>query len=68
MGLAEIKVMSTIERVREMELLWDSLCHETEEPKSPPWHERTLAKRKAKIDAGEGQFVTLEQLKAMFRK
>jgi len=68
MGLAEIKGMTTLERLREMELLWDTLCHEPEEPKSPAWHARTLAERQAKIEAGEARFITLEQLKAQLRK
>ena len=68
MGLAEIKGMSTLERLREMELLWDTLCHEVEEPKSPTWHARVLAERQAKIESGEGRFVTLAQLKAQLRK
>jgi len=38
MGIAEIKKMSTAERITAMEQLWDALCHEEKEMESPQWH------------------------------
>ncbi len=68
MSIAEIKNMSTIERIQAMELLWDALSHEEKEIKSPAWHEEILRIRKKRIDSGEAKFISLNQLKSYFRK
>jgi len=46
-----------------MEWLWASLSKEGQEIESPEWHGDVLAARKAKADAGEAQFLSVEQLK-----
>ena len=68
MTIAQIKTMSTIERLRIMEELWDSLNHEEKECESPDWHESILEKRKKKIEKGEGEFISLEKLKSKARQ
>lgn len=62
MTTAEIKKMTTIERLRAMEELWDALCHE-EEIKSPTWHGEILEQRKKKIKSGKAEFIAIEDLK-----
>ncbi len=64
MNLADIKKMSTIERLKTMEALWDSLLYENEEMESPEWHEKIIEKRKAKIKSGKAKFISLAELKA----
>jgi putative addiction module component (TIGR02574 family) len=59
-----IDKMTQQEKLRAMEALWDSLTHGETEPLSPAWHEEVLANRKAKMDAGEATFITLDDLKA----
>ncbi|OHB77333.1 MAG: hypothetical protein A2Z34_10960 [Planctomycetes bacterium RBG_16_59_8] len=68
MTTAEIKTMSTIERLRAMEELWDSLSHEEKECESPDWHGIVLEERKKKIKKGEGEFISLEKLKSRARR
>ena len=68
MGIAEIKDMTTIERIHTMELLWDALSHEDQQIKSPSWHEDILRKRKEKLESGELKFITIDQLKKHYRK
>jgi len=46
MNMADIKKMSTSERLQTMEALWDSLLYENGEIESPQWHETILEKRK----------------------
>ena len=46
-----------------MEWLWASLSKEPQEIESPEWHGEVLAARQAKVDSGEAQFLTVEQLK-----
>ena len=67
MTIAEIKTMSTIERLQVMEELWDSLSHEEKECESPDWHGSVLEERKKKIEKGEGEFISIEKLKSSTR-
>lgn len=66
MSIAEITNMSSIERLETMERLWDALCHESEEPSSPSWHEGTLNQRRKRIESGKAKFYTLDEVKAYF--
>lgn len=61
MSAADLQKMSTAERLQAMEALWDALCHEPEEPKSPEWHRGVLAERKRRIQSGEAKFVSIEE-------
>jgi len=51
-----------------MELLWASITRTPEAVPSPGWHEAVLADRLAKIERGEGEFLTLAQLKERLLK
>ncbi|MBA4367999.1 MAG: cysteine methyltransferase [Desulfobacterium sp.] len=64
MNIADIKKMSTVERLQTMEALWDSLLYENEKIESPEWHEKILKERKAKIKSGKAKFISLSKLKA----
>jgi putative addiction module component (TIGR02574 family) len=64
MNTIEIKKMSTIERLKAMESLWDSLMDEEPKIESPEWHRDILEKRKRKIDNGKAEFISLEELEA----
>jgi hypothetical protein len=68
MTTSQIKKMSTIERLRAMEELWDVLCHEEQEIKSPAWHGKILEDRKKEIENGEAEFISVEELKAGSRQ
>jgi putative addiction module component (TIGR02574 family) len=68
MNIADIKKMSTIERLQTMEAIWDSLLYENNEIESPEWHEKILEKRKEKIKSGKAKFVSLSELKSSRKK
>ncbi len=61
---SDIRAMSTVERLQAMELLWRSFAGSTDEMQSPPWHGDVLSARLTKVEAGEGNFLTIPQLKA----
>ena len=61
--VAEIERMSLEERLQAMELLWSSIARTPEAVDSPEWHNDVLAERLAKMERGEGEFLTLAQLK-----
>ena len=63
MSTIEIAKMSTIERLRAMEDLWDSLSSDDPEIKSPEWHQDVLNGRKKDVTEGKVQFISLEEVK-----
>lgn len=66
MSITDIKGMSIIERIHTMELLWDSLCDDEQNVNSPEWHETVLNARKQKLDSGEAEFLTLDQVRGCY--
>jgi putative addiction module component (TIGR02574 family) len=67
-AISEIERMSFAERLKTMEQLWRSIAAEPEKLESPAWHKAIIKKRLAKIEAGEGKFLTLAQVKKRLRK
>ena len=65
---ADIEQMSLEERLQTMELLRASLTGTPESVPSPDWHEKVIATRLAKIQRGEGEFLTIAELKARLNK
>ena len=60
---ADIEQMSLEERLQTMELLWVSLARTPDAVPFPYWHGEVLAARLAKIERGEGEFLTIPQVK-----
>ena len=50
-----------------MEALWDSLIQEDVEIPSPDWHGEVLEERLRKLETGESQLLTLEEVRAKYR-
>ena len=65
---AEIERMGLEERLQTMELLWASLTRTQESVPSPEWHGEVVEARVAKIERGDGEFLTLSQLKKRLQK
>ena len=63
-----IERMSVTERLQAMELLWRSMARTPEKVASPKWHKQILDQRMAKVAAGQGEFLTLSQLKKRLSK
>ncbi len=63
MDMAEIKKMSTSERLQVMESLWDSFRYEHETIETPEWHKNILQERREKIASGNAKFISLSELK-----
>jgi hypothetical protein len=64
----EVSRLSKAERLQAMEWLWASLSKEQQDIKSPQWHGEVLAARKARVDSGEGEFLSVAQLKKRLRR
>ena len=46
-----------------MDLIWESLVNESEEPESPEWHGEIVAQRLKKVESGNSKFLSLNELK-----
>jgi len=64
MPTSEVKKMSISERIQAMEALWESLIRHNAEIDSPQWHYDVLDQRKRKVDSGQSEFISLEDLTA----
>ncbi|MGR3317010.1 MAG: addiction module protein [Candidatus Anammoxibacter sp.] len=53
----EMKKMSIKDRIILMEELWDTLCDEEHEIKSPDWHKEVLDERRELIKTGKAKFI-----------
>ena len=65
---ADIEQMSLEERLQAMELLWASLARMPDAVPPPDWHREVVAARLAKVERGEGEFLTIPQLKERLQK
>jgi len=55
--------MSNVERLQCMEILWDSLIEDESAVVSPEWHGSVLAERKKKIENGQADYISLDELR-----
>ncbi len=60
---SEIERMSVEERLQAIELLWDSIARLGDPVRSPAWHGEVLSTRRAKVEEGEGQFLSMADLR-----
>lgn len=60
--------MSVLERLQAMELLWSSISRSGDSVSSPEWHKDVLAARRAKVDAGEGSFISIAELRGQLNR
>lgn len=59
----EIKHLNTVQRLRLMEEIWDSLLYDEADIESPEWHKDILSARKKKIEEGTAEFVSIRELR-----
>jgi putative addiction module component (TIGR02574 family) len=61
---SDIERMSVVERLQAIELLWNSISRSGDAVASPSWHQDVLSVRRAKVDAGEGKFLSISELRS----
>lgn len=52
----ELDRLTTADKLRAMEHLWDELCRHPEEVPSPAWHGDVLAQREQAVNEGKTSF------------
>lgn len=55
--------MTSLEKIRAMEKLWDALTRDSELPASPHWHGEELQRRASRIQENQVNYLSLDQLK-----
>lgn len=53
MQLSELANLPLAERLQAMEMLWDSLCRESDFNPSPEWHAEVLEERRVELEQGK---------------
>ena len=64
---AQLNQLSTAEKLRTMEYLWDDLCRHADEVPSPAWHADVLSQREQSAIEGDAGFRDWEAEKASIR-
>ena len=59
----KIQEMTTIEKLKTMELLWDDICRNMANIPSPDWHGVILNKRENQLQQGHEKFQDWTQAK-----
>jgi hypothetical protein len=65
---SEIDRMSMEERLQAIELLWNSIRQTGDLAASPAWHGEVLAARRARVEAGEGRFLPMTELRERLKR
>ena len=55
--------MTTEDKLKAMEVLWDDICRKIPDFSSPAWHEHILKEREEKLRDGKDQFVDWDPAK-----
>lgn len=62
-----LEEMTTEEKLKAMEMLWDDFCRSAPDFSSPSWHEDVLKEREQRIRDGKDKFVDWDQAKKDIR-
>jgi Putative addiction module component len=63
----DLKQMSTPEKLRLMEELWEDLSRNESDVESPEWHGTVLAERERKLSSGEDTMLDWDTAKQQLR-
>lgn len=64
----DLQEMTTPDKLRLMEALWENLSTSSTEVASPEWHGEILAERDRWIDSGEEAFIDWDTAKKQLRE
>ena len=64
----DIKSMSVSERLKAIELIWESLSTSPEYIQSPDWHHEILRSREEKVSSGNATFLNMDEVRQRLKK
>jgi hypothetical protein len=59
--------MTTAEKLRALEQIWEDLCRTPDDVPSPPWHGEVLQDREKRVQEGSSRFVDWAAAKQKIR-
>ena len=62
-----LKDMTTEEKLKAMEMLWDDICRNIPDFSSPAWHEQILKEREERLKKGKEKVLDWNQAKKDLR-
>jgi hypothetical protein len=62
-----IDQMTTAEKLRALEAIWESLCRKPDDVPSPSWHADVLRRREKSVQDGSSQFTDWVEAKQNLR-
>ena len=63
-----LEEMTTQEKLRVIEDVWDNLCHSSTEIPSPSWHGDVLHEREEMVQKGTAKFLDLDEAKRRLKE
>jgi len=66
--ILQLNKMTTAEKIRAMESLWDDLCKHADAVASPSWHKDILSQREKSVAKGKEKFKDWDREKKRIRK
>lgn len=64
----QLNQMTTKDKIRTMESLWDDLCRHANAVASPSWHKGVLSQREKSLVKGKDKFIDWNKEKGRIRK
>ena len=64
----QLDKMTTADKIRAMESLWDDLCKHADAVASPSWHKDILSQREKSVAKGKEKFNDWDREKKRIRK
>ena len=64
----KLNKMTTEDKIRAMELLWNDLCGQSDKIASPEWHKKVLSAREKAIAKGKDKFNNWNSEKERIRR
>lgn len=64
----QLNQMTTKDKIRAMESLWDDLCRHASAVASPSWHKDVLYQREKSLTKGKDKFIDWNKEKGRIRK
>ncbi len=58
-----LEKMTTEDKIRTMETIWEDLCKKAESIPSPPWHKDILEERERAVENGKEKFIDWSEAK-----
>ncbi len=58
-----LEKMSTEDKIRTMETIWEDLCKKAENISSPSWHKDVLEEREKAVESGKEEFIDWSEAK-----